>query len=401
MDILEELKSRLKAVIDEYKTIKNKPVETLSSTQETKTASANTLTNTVGKGGKNETADVKKVQNLLNRHGIKVSETGVADTETIAAIEKFQTIKLGVADGIITPGRSTWRALLGEKVPKLSSNETTTPATGTTTPATGTNNSNPQNSSSPVAEFGAGAESTDVYKSQRDNQTVRLRSGREATGGIQCNVTSLAMQLVGLADGDEAKVVALTKELIKKRGGSFQSSWGLEELLIGLINSMGGSIFVNTNLAAAAKLYPFVKKVDTFWAPKKDLMINTVMPALKNGAEVTFSALFTWKGGHIVSMLGVRADGVVLNDPYGCNIIPNVSGTAGYFRNASQGSKQLLSKYRTLLERRLSIRGNAKMIIDCINKGANLPGDVGSKNFYSWSDYSAIQPLWVQIAYKK
>lgn len=73
------------------------------------------IAGSVGKGGKNEPADVKAVQEALNqRGGAKLTADGKIGPKTLKAIVEFQK-KLGQfkPDGNIQPGRGTARALSG------------------------------------------------------------------------------------------------------------------------------------------------------------------------------------------------------------------------------------------------------------------------------------------------
>jgi Putative peptidoglycan binding domain/Transglycosylase SLT domain len=127
-NLLDELKQRLVAVVDEYKKfVKTVPANT--NTEATKpSGSANSITGSVGDGGTNNEADVKKVQNLLNRNGASpaLSEDGDCGAATIEAIKKFQQAKTGAADGLIEPNKNTWKALLGQKVENANPNPQTT-----------------------------------------------------------------------------------------------------------------------------------------------------------------------------------------------------------------------------------------------------------------------------------
>ncbi len=69
----------------------------------------------VGDGGKNESADVLRVKQLLNKFGYKLAEDGNADAALTTAIKDFQTKYRGSAnpDGKIDPGGGTWNSLLG------------------------------------------------------------------------------------------------------------------------------------------------------------------------------------------------------------------------------------------------------------------------------------------------
>ncbi len=106
---------------------------------EPKVTSANVLTGSVGKGGENKPDEVKRVQNLLNRHGIRpvLEEDGKVGKNTIAAIEQFQKIKLnGYSDGLVEPNKNTWKALLGEQIAPTNSpaNSSSAPSNNETKP---------------------------------------------------------------------------------------------------------------------------------------------------------------------------------------------------------------------------------------------------------------------------
>ena len=131
--------------------------------------SANVLGGTVGEGGANAEADVRKVQELLVRHGISVSVDGKCGAKTIAAIKKFQSIKLnGVADGLITPGKNTWKALLGETVKE-------NPAPVNPTPVNPTPNNNNTTPVTPAPE----APATGLY-THPNGSKVKITYGANA-----------------------------------------------------------------------------------------------------------------------------------------------------------------------------------------------------------------------------
>lgn len=82
------------------------------------------LSGTVGHGGRNAPADVKIVQQLLNRHrmqGVRhLIVDGITGPATIGAIRHFQSEKVGMRnpDGRVDPGGRTIRALRsGEAAP--------------------------------------------------------------------------------------------------------------------------------------------------------------------------------------------------------------------------------------------------------------------------------------------
>lgn len=68
----------------------------------------------VGKRGVNQPQDVRRVQSILNQVPVQVGGprqplevTGVADPSLVRAIERFQKIQLGFADGRVDPGLQT------------------------------------------------------------------------------------------------------------------------------------------------------------------------------------------------------------------------------------------------------------------------------------------------------
>ena len=71
----------------------------------------------------------------------------------------------------------------------------------------------------------------DSYRNQRDNPEL---------GDTSCNVTTLAMQLLSLAHGDETKLRQTAVDLLKKRGVTASTSTQLEELLRQLAIKVAG-----------------------------------------------------------------------------------------------------------------------------------------------------------------
>jgi hypothetical protein len=71
----------------------------------------------VGQGGVNLPADVRKVQRLLNEHGLpplrSLDTDGIAGQATITAIRHFQSVRVGMKnpDGRVDPSGRTWRKL--------------------------------------------------------------------------------------------------------------------------------------------------------------------------------------------------------------------------------------------------------------------------------------------------
>lgn len=78
----------------------------------TQAPATKTITGSVGKGGENKVADVKLVQELLNKFNAKLTPDGDCGAKTIAAIEALQRAKFGSADGRIDPNGKTWKLLV-------------------------------------------------------------------------------------------------------------------------------------------------------------------------------------------------------------------------------------------------------------------------------------------------
>ncbi|MFN8397208.1 MAG: DUF4157 domain-containing protein [Bacteroidia bacterium] len=99
------------------------------------------ISDSVGKGGKNNDADVRIVQTLLIKAGYlpALNSKGQSNVDgdcgnlTIGAITRFQSEKAGLSqpDGRVDAGGTTWKALTGQKVaPKPQTQTQTTPQTG-------------------------------------------------------------------------------------------------------------------------------------------------------------------------------------------------------------------------------------------------------------------------------
>ena len=71
------------------------------------------LSGSVGQGGDNNADDARRVQELLNGKGAQIGVDGQVGPQTIGAIRSFQSANGIPADGLIEPGRNTWRQLTG------------------------------------------------------------------------------------------------------------------------------------------------------------------------------------------------------------------------------------------------------------------------------------------------
>ncbi len=102
----------------------NTPNDNNDNTNDTPPQS-NTIKKSVGEDGDNEENDVKIVQTLLNRNGASLKVDGDCGKKTIAAIEKFQSEVAGMKkpDGLISPGKKTWKALVANAAPAENNEE--------------------------------------------------------------------------------------------------------------------------------------------------------------------------------------------------------------------------------------------------------------------------------------
>jgi hypothetical protein len=75
---------------------------------------SSSISGSVGKGGANKRPDVALVQSLLAQKGYGVAADGLCGPATISAIVAFQKASTGKADGLVEPGKNTWRALTGQ-----------------------------------------------------------------------------------------------------------------------------------------------------------------------------------------------------------------------------------------------------------------------------------------------
>lgn len=76
---------------------------------------AHHLAASVGRGGTNRKADVGAVQERLQDRGVNPGKVdSLIGPQTISAIEKFQRASIGMADGLISPGKNTEKHLFGD-----------------------------------------------------------------------------------------------------------------------------------------------------------------------------------------------------------------------------------------------------------------------------------------------
>jgi hypothetical protein len=362
----------------------------------------NAISDSVGKGGSNKADDVKLVQHLLNsKNNAGLVVDSDCGKKTIAAIEAYQQKTFGWKDGLISSGGKTWTALNGGAV----SNNNSSTNTNTTNNNNATNNSN---NTAPNIEgsTGIGDEGDESYKNQRDNPVL---------GDTTCNVTTLTMQLVGLANGDEAKVMQSALALCQKhKVAGVSASVQLEEILrkltivaagnkekIGNIPVWQWSWVLDKTAELFTDLVSHVDDASKFWEIiSKEKYFEKIVPALKEGAEVMVSNKLT-SGGHIVFLVSVRDEGIVINDPYGIMVKDHK-----YIRNAEQiteAKKTTITSNQSIVDTRLKLNSGMKTkIMQLLQSGGTFPSNSGEKNFYTWDEVKTYQiGKWCNVAYKK
>ncbi len=340
----------------------------------------------VGAGkAKNNPEDVKIVQTLLVNLGYNLGTSGpngdgvdgVCTSNTIKAIKEFQAANFSWnPDGKITAKGMTWGALSLGKV----------------------------DDTHIISDDGLGVGDADIdtYKSQRDNETLYLaHSNGKRSGDVQCNVTSLAMMLISLNGGNEEEIIDIVKTAIEKKGKTYKSSWGLEELLAQYTEATNQTINSSSVMGKVATKLLKNKVASseniTISRPKQAIeeCQTTILSFLKKGSEVIISGKFT-DAGHIVSLRSVKSSGVVIQDPYGLCVVRTV-----YMANGQPFSQADFIKYETHIKRRLAISGRFEEIKAIVEAGGLLPQDLGKDNYYSWDDFGSMNIYRFVVVNKK
>ncbi|MDR3158112.1 MAG: peptidoglycan DD-metalloendopeptidase family protein, partial [Zoogloeaceae bacterium] len=111
-----------------------------------------TISYSVGAGGRNLHTDVKKVQELLMKNGIPLEKGADSDCGpfTIQAIKVFQSKFMRKPDGLVEPGKNTWKRLTNSN---LVTPDVGAPADAAVLTSVGAVNINPNAGEAPFFPF--------------------------------------------------------------------------------------------------------------------------------------------------------------------------------------------------------------------------------------------------------
>jgi peptidoglycan hydrolase-like protein with peptidoglycan-binding domain len=150
----------------------------------------------VGEGGVNQLEDVKVIQTLLNDNGASLVVDGIKGKNTYKAIRTFQS-KVGIPpDGLISPSRGTFKALLAGKKVEEPAKEETAPTNDT--------------SSSDSAE-----DSTDTTTEETSTDDTDKKEEPSLATTSKINAS------VGKGGKNKPEDVVLVKTLLNKYGHKF------------------------------------------------------------------------------------------------------------------------------------------------------------------------------------
>lgn len=258
-------------------------------------------------------------------------------------------------------------------------------------------------------EGGESAEGDDTYRDQRDNPKL---------GGGTCNVTTLAMQLLSLAGGDESMLRNKAVELLKAKGKQASTDTQLEELLRQLTivaNKNSDTVTLGNGkkykawevayvLDAVSEMFKsLVKKTETVEKVEtKARYEEVIQPVLDAGGVVMLSNKLT-SSGHIIKLESMLDDGILVDDPFGCL----VEATGKYLKNGEPLDKYSINRIKNqseVLGERLKHNAKLKKELESLaEKGeGKLPGNAGNNNFYSWDDVKKYRiGKWVNLTHKQ
>ena len=262
-----------------------------------------------------------------------------------------------------------------------------------------------------------------TYASQRDNEFKESNVFEKKVSTIKadnmCNVTTLAMQLMQLADNDAELKLAAAQLYLDKGGSGDKAELAqkqLEDLLMMIFKQLGDDYFKekvgiapNSDYGPhqfASGLNHVASLFTAYVGGTKHLSSITtqakydthVKPSLDKGSAVMLSTKLT--GGHIIQLVDIKGDGLIVNDPYGMRM------PGGYVKNGSSvksyGSR--MSGKKDTFERRTKHNSGLKDGLDTkleANTG-NFDHTLGELNFYSWEEVTTYKiGKWLNIVDKK
>jgi hypothetical protein len=265
------------------------------------------------------------------------------------------------------------------------------------------------------------------YKNQRDNKYKgAIGNAKNVNADIECNITTLAMQLVTMAGGSDEAVNQKTIELLKKHGGSAKDEdvkKQPEDLILQFFELLGDAFWAKEEhqpykgwYASAknnamgwhqqswcrrfvANMYTdIVDKDETKHFGEKNSKITPATfkekfgPALEAGGTVELGTKLT-SSGHIIMLVGVKDDGILVHDPYGLNC----GGAGLYIRNQQGEGKgdnkkraEFFTKYEDKIKSRLRYNSELLGIAADKDKRTGSVPNWGENNFYTWAEAEAL-----------
>lgn len=274
-----------------------------------------------------------------------------------------------------------------------------------------------------------------AYFSQRDNTfsgSIGAKIGVSAD--TECNVTTLAMQLVTVAGSIET-VNKRTIELLNANGAGVKEADLIkkqpEDLILQLFQRLGddywkkvsedkknqppfwkgfyaqfkGGAYGWHQLALClnyigAQYTGFIGGVTHYEkadATTEKYYKDSLKPELEKGSAIMLSTLLT--GGHIVLLAGVENDGIRINDPYGMNM----GVKSKYIANGSKPYVSYFEQYKDDIAERVKHNSALQVIVaDKDKREKEIQNNWGENNFYPWQKVAALSiGKWNNVLQKK
>lgn len=293
-----------------------------------------------------------------------------------------------------------------------------------------------------------------TYHSQRDNKfhgqigKGEVESGGDVYADNECNVTSLAMQLHAIAgseqrlrqaacdllekkhnqklkkdDREEAQIedLLLRRFFIdewasgKKWGETFGAAW-LKNCKSKKFHQDSACLaYVAKELSESIKeMGPTSAGTACIWekkivdgeektVPKWEMnylikYFTSIKPTIDAGGSAIMGT-YTTKGGHIVTLVAVDADGIVINDPYGLVLGKNAYLRNGDPRTAAKATFDNFPDAKNVLARRAKVNPVHLTALEVTS--TNLPGNMGERVYFNWEEVMAMEiGLWTSVISK-